>query len=67
MIFSGRRATNTGTLSTTEASGQRIERKDRVHPFRKYFEELQPGDSLLTPRRTLTETMSRLISNQPQG
>jgi len=30
--------------------------EDRVHPFRKYFEELQPGDSLLTPRRTLTET-----------
>ncbi len=30
-------------------------REDRVHPFRKYFEELQPGDSLLTPRRTLTE------------
>jgi acyl dehydratase len=29
--------------------------EDRVHPFRKYFEELQPGDSLLTPRRTLTE------------
>ena len=26
--------------------------EDRVHPFRKYFEELQPGDSLLTPRRT---------------
>ena len=25
------------------------------HPFRKYFEELQPGDSSLTPRRTLTE------------
>ena len=22
--------------------------EDRVHPFRKYFEELQPGDSLLT-------------------
>lgn len=30
--------------------------EDRVHPFRKYFEELQPGDSLLTPRRTMTET-----------
>ena len=30
-------------------------REDRVHPFRKYFEELQPGDSLLTPRRTMTE------------
>ena len=29
--------------------------EDRVHPFRKYFEELQPGDSLLTPRRTMTE------------
>ncbi|MDU1757543.1 MAG: phenylacetic acid degradation bifunctional protein PaaZ, partial [Citrobacter sp.] len=29
--------------------------EDRVHPFRKYFEEIQPGDSLLTPRRTLTE------------
>ena len=29
--------------------------EDRIHPFRKYFEELQPGDSLLTPRRTLTE------------
>jgi len=29
--------------------------EDRVHPFRKYFEELQPGDSLLTHRRTLTE------------
>ncbi|KNC95566.1 phenylacetic acid degradation bifunctional protein PaaZ [Trabulsiella odontotermitis] len=30
--------------------------EDRIHPFRKYFEELQPGDSLLTPRRTMTET-----------
>jgi len=29
--------------------------EDQVHPFRKYFEELQPGDSLLTPRRTMTE------------
>jgi phenylacetic acid degradation protein paaN len=29
--------------------------EDRIHPFRKYFEELQPGDSLLTPRRTMTE------------
>jgi phenylacetic acid degradation protein paaN len=29
--------------------------EDRVHPFRKYFEEIQPGDSLLTHRRTLTE------------
>ncbi|HBZ2250017.1 phenylacetic acid degradation bifunctional protein PaaZ [Klebsiella pneumoniae] len=29
--------------------------EDRIHPFRKYFEDIQPGDSLLTPRRTLTE------------
>lgn len=29
--------------------------EDRVHPFRKYFEEIQPGDSLLTHRRTITE------------
>lgn len=34
--------------------GARVE-EDRIHPFRKYFEEIQPGDSLLTPRRTLTE------------
>jgi oxepin-CoA hydrolase/3-oxo-5,6-dehydrosuberyl-CoA semialdehyde dehydrogenase len=28
---------------------------DRVHPFRKRFEELQIGESLLTHRRTVTE------------
>ncbi len=28
---------------------------DRVHPFRKFFEELQIGESLLTHRRTVTE------------
>jgi oxepin-CoA hydrolase/3-oxo-5,6-dehydrosuberyl-CoA semialdehyde dehydrogenase len=28
---------------------------DRVHPFRKYFDELEVGDALLTPRRTVTE------------
>jgi oxepin-CoA hydrolase / 3-oxo-5,6-dehydrosuberyl-CoA semialdehyde dehydrogenase len=28
---------------------------DRVHPFRKYFEELEVGDTLLTHRRTVTE------------
>jgi oxepin-CoA hydrolase / 3-oxo-5,6-dehydrosuberyl-CoA semialdehyde dehydrogenase len=26
-----------------------------VHPFRKYFEELEIGESLLTHRRTITE------------
>ena len=28
---------------------------DRVHPFRKYFDELEVGDSLTTGRRTVTE------------
>ncbi|HEX2724025.1 MAG TPA: phenylacetic acid degradation bifunctional protein PaaZ [Gemmatimonadaceae bacterium] len=29
---------------------------DRVHPFRKYFDELQIGDTLITHRRTITES-----------
>ena len=28
---------------------------DRVHPFRKYFDELRIGDTLVTHRRTVTE------------
>jgi oxepin-CoA hydrolase/3-oxo-5,6-dehydrosuberyl-CoA semialdehyde dehydrogenase len=28
---------------------------DRVHPFRKYFEELRVGETLITHRRTITE------------
>ena len=28
---------------------------DRVHPFRKYFEELEVGETLVTHRRTVTE------------
>ncbi|MGE0434151.1 MAG: phenylacetic acid degradation bifunctional protein PaaZ [Planctomycetota bacterium] len=28
---------------------------DRIHPFRKYFDELQIGDTLTTHRRTVTE------------
>lgn len=28
---------------------------DRVHPFRKYFDELNVGDALVTARRTVTE------------
>ncbi|WP_290797991.1 phenylacetic acid degradation bifunctional protein PaaZ [Flavihumibacter sp. UBA7668] len=30
-------------------------KEDRVHPFRKYFEELEIGDQLLTGKRTVTE------------
>src|SRR5690606_8344838 len=29
---------------------------DRIHPFRKYFEELQIGETLVTHRRTITES-----------
>lgn len=29
---------------------------DRIHPFRKHFEELQIGETLTTHRRTVTET-----------
>ncbi|UCF69218.1 MAG: phenylacetic acid degradation bifunctional protein PaaZ [Acidobacteriota bacterium] len=31
------------------------QRRDRVHPFRKYFEELEIGETLITHRRTVTE------------
>lgn len=41
-------------ISKQWVRGAKVE-EDRIHPFRKYFEELQPGDSLLTPRRTMTE------------
>src|SRR3954470_8144215 len=41
---------------THEWSRGATERKDRVHPFRKYFEELEIGETLLTHRRTVTES-----------
>ncbi len=31
------------------------EKRDRVHPFRKYFEELEIGETLVTHGRTVTE------------
>jgi oxepin-CoA hydrolase / 3-oxo-5,6-dehydrosuberyl-CoA semialdehyde dehydrogenase len=31
------------------------QREDRVHPFRKHFDELEVGDTLHTHRRTITE------------
>jgi len=30
--------------------------QDVIHPFRKYFEEIQVGDTLLTGKRTITES-----------
>ena len=31
------------------------QKTDRVHPFRKYFDELEVGETLVTHRRTVTE------------
>ena len=41
---------------TREWSRGATEVLDRVHPFRKYFEELAIGETLLTHRRTVTES-----------
>ena len=40
---------------TNEYSPGAQRTEDRVHPFRKYFEELEVGDALVTARRTVTE------------
>ncbi|MEO6527720.1 MAG: phenylacetic acid degradation bifunctional protein PaaZ, partial [Gemmatimonadaceae bacterium] len=40
---------------TREWSKGAAEQHDRVHPFRKYFEELEIGETLNTHRRTVTE------------
>jgi oxepin-CoA hydrolase/3-oxo-5,6-dehydrosuberyl-CoA semialdehyde dehydrogenase len=41
---------------TREWSRGAEERGDRLHPFRKYFEELEIGETLVTHRRTVTES-----------
>ncbi len=41
---------------THEWSKGATERRDRVHPFRKYFDELEIGETLITHRRTVTES-----------
>ncbi|HEY2064928.1 MAG TPA: phenylacetic acid degradation bifunctional protein PaaZ [Gemmatimonadaceae bacterium] len=46
----------TVTAVTREWSKGATERRDRVHPFRKYFEELEIGETLVTHRRTVTES-----------
>jgi oxepin-CoA hydrolase/3-oxo-5,6-dehydrosuberyl-CoA semialdehyde dehydrogenase len=38
-----------------EYVGGAAQTTDKVHPFRKYFEELEVGDTLITHRRTVTE------------
>jgi oxepin-CoA hydrolase/3-oxo-5,6-dehydrosuberyl-CoA semialdehyde dehydrogenase len=41
---------------TREWSKGATERTGRIHPFRKYFEELEIGETLITHRRTVTES-----------
>ncbi len=41
-------------LSQEYVRGARL-KEDVIHPFRKYFEDLEIGESLLTHRRTVTE------------
>ncbi|HEX7121412.1 MAG TPA: phenylacetic acid degradation bifunctional protein PaaZ [Gemmatimonadaceae bacterium] len=40
---------------TNEWIAGAAQRSDRVHPFRKHFEELEVGETLITHRRTITE------------
>src|SRR5215208_1049870 len=49
-------APQTLTAVTREWSRGATERTDRVHPFRKYFDELEVGETLVTHRRTVTES-----------
>lgn len=43
----------------TKVSGQYLKgaeyKVDKIHPFQKYFEELEIGETLISPRRTVTE------------
>ncbi|MDB4898829.1 MAG: phenylacetic acid degradation protein paaN, partial [Gemmatimonadetes bacterium] len=41
---------------THEWSKGATERRDRIHPFRKYFDELAIGETYITHRRTVTES-----------
>jgi oxepin-CoA hydrolase/3-oxo-5,6-dehydrosuberyl-CoA semialdehyde dehydrogenase len=49
-------APQTLTAVTNEWTKGASEVGDRVHPFRKYFEELEIGETLVTHRRTVTES-----------
>ena len=42
------------TAITREWTKGAEEKKDSVHPFRKHFEELEIGDTLITDKRTIT-------------
>lgn len=38
-------------------------RLDNIHPFRKYFEEIQVGDQLITGNRTITDADIKAFAN----
>jgi oxepin-CoA hydrolase/3-oxo-5,6-dehydrosuberyl-CoA semialdehyde dehydrogenase len=44
------------TAVTREWSRGATEVRDRIHPFRKFFDELVIGETFITHRRTVTET-----------
>ena len=60
MHFMQRTAIQGSPTTLTRVAGEWIkgaaQPTDRVHPFRKYFDEIQVGDTLLTHRRTITES-----------
>jgi len=43
------------SITNTYQAGASIQ-EDEKHPFRKYFEDLQIGDTVITHKRTITET-----------
>ena len=43
------------TNITGEWTKGAVQPQDKVHPFRKYFDELEIGETLVTHRRTITE------------
>ncbi len=47
---------NTLTKVSNEWIKGAAEPLDRIHPFRKFFDEIKVGDTLITHRRTITET-----------
>jgi Acyl dehydratase len=53
VAIQGSPTTITAITNIYQAGG--ATREEEKHPFRKYFEELQIGDSLVTHKRTITE------------
>ena len=50
----GSPTTITAITNTYQAGGKQVEKE--VHPFKKYFEELEVGETLITAKHTVSET-----------